>query len=511
MTLRYYQNNGIEECADVLAEHKRIVYQLPTGGGKTVIFTEITNRFIMKSNLPVLIVVHREELLKQTRQKLFDIYEINAFEIVAGVKYIPPAKVYICMVESLHRRIKLLPKIGLLLLDECHIAVHNKIIDALEVPYIMGFSASPISSNKKEPLNKRFREIVLGPQISELIENKFLAQNITYAPRTGVDRNNLKTRGDDFDEVEMAKEFSQPKFVINTVEAYKKWGLGTKTLVFNVNIEHSMCVYHEFLEQGYNVKYLDSKCDPEKRAPIIKWFKETPDAILCNVGILTTGFDEPTVETIIVNKATNSLPLWLQMTGRGGRIIDEALSYILNVAQKYSFTIIDMGMNAVTHGDWCDDRDWRELFINPPKKSKGGVSPTKCCPVCEAILHASVLQCKYCNFIYPPKEIGVEELMDDYVVLTKNIDVEKLVSENEKNKQYFTFFKMCRLHVSAFRRTKKKLDNEIFEFILNTCMLDVKRWCKLNDKKFNAWHKQLCLTELQKELKYEYRILQENN
>ena len=512
MNLRYYQSDGIRNCSQEFAKgFKSIVYQLPTGGGKTVIFTEITHRFVERNTTSVIIVVHRAELLRQTRTKLYDTYNIVACEIKAGMKHIPESRVYVCMVESLSKRLNKLSNIGLLILDECHIAVHNKIIDRLGAPFALGFSASPISSNKKEPLKKRYESIVLGPQISELISNKYLCQNITYAPKTGVDRNSLKVKGDDFDEVEMGKEFSKPKFVVNTVDAYNRWARGTKTIVFNVNIAHSKTVYEEFIRQGINARHLDSNSKEEERIEILEWLKITNDAVLCNVGILTTGFDEPTIETIIVNKATNSLALWLQMTGRGSRIIDASLSTKLDTHEKYSFKIIDMGSNAITHGDWCDDRDWKDIFENPIKKSKNSVAPSKNCPVCEAILHASALQCKYCNFIFPPKEVATEELLHEYVVLTKNIDVNKLIEENDKKKQYFAFFKIVREHANAFKRTKKEINNDIFEFVLGNCYADCKRWCNLNDKKFNKWHQQLCLTELQNILKYEYRILQENN
>lgn len=508
MILRYYQSDGIQLCAQKFAKgFNSIVYQLPTGGGKTVIFTEISKRFIQRNNTSVVIVVHRNELLRQTRKKLYDMYNIIACEIKAGMKEIPPAQVYICMVESLNRRVSKLKNIGLLILDECHIAVHNKIIDKLNAPLTLGFSATPISSNKKEPLKKRYQSLIKGPQISELISQKYLAQNITYAPRTGVDRTNLQLKGGDFDEVEMGKEFSKPKFVINTVDAYKRWARGTKTVVFNVNIAHSKCVLEEFLNQGFNARHLDSNCSEEERTEILEWLKTTPDAILCNVGILTTGFDEPTIETVIVNKATNSLALWLQMTGRGSRIINEILAARLNVAEKYMFKIIDMGSNAITHGDWCDDRDWQDIFKNPIKKSKNSVAPSKNCPICEAILHASQMTCKYCNFIFPPKEATTEELLSKYVILTKNIDVQKLIEENDKKKQYFTFFKIIREHARSFKQAKTELNNDTFEFILNACNADCKKWCNLNDKKFNQWHKQLCLSELQNILKYEYRVL----
>ena len=95
----------------------------------------------------------------------------------------------------------------------------------------------------------------------------------------------------------------------------------------------------------------------ENRDEIVQWYKDTPNAILCNVAILTTGFDAPDTETVIMNRATLSMPLWLQCTGRGSR----------PSKNKQMFKILDLGENAITHGDWCDSRDWKLIFEKPPK------------------------------------------------------------------------------------------------------------------------------------------------
>lgn len=510
---REYQQNDIERCGDALTRTPSIVYQLPTGGGKTHMFSEISYRFISKNTTSVVIVVHRVELLQNTRRHLFEEHDIIACEIKAGMKDIPPARVYVCMVESLNKRLDKLKNIGLLILDECHIAVHNKIIDKLNVPFRIGFTASPLATNKKQPLNRRYLDIVVGPQISELIRLKYLCQNITYAPRTGVNRNNLVVRGDDFDENEMGREFSKALNVVNTVNAYRRWGLHTKTMIFNVNVAHSKTVLNHLLAEGFNAQHIDAETPMDERQKILRWFKKTPDAILCNVGLFTTGYDEPTIETIIVNRATNSLGLWLQMCGRGSRTIDGALAKKLGTYEKFLFKIIDMGQNAITHGDWCDDRNWEFIFRYPPtKSSKLGVAPSKECPMCEAILPAQAMSCRYCNFMFPPRIPPTEELMNAYVIMTRNIDVEALIAEHENKKQYHVFYKVIRAHVNIFKRNPiTPMTNEIFDVIKERCFKDCKRWCNLHKKRFNKWHQNLCFIELQKELKYEYRLLQENH
>src|SRR5699024_8776421 len=119
------------------------------------------------------------------------------------------------------------------------------------------------------------------------------------------------------------EQFAKQKSIRTTRVAYEKHAKGTKTIIFNVNIEHSLKVWEEFNSHGYNVHHVDGKTSKEERARIFDWFHKTPDAILCNVGIATMGFDEPTINTVIVNRSTTSLPLWLQMTGRGSRITDD--------------------------------------------------------------------------------------------------------------------------------------------------------------------------------------------
>jgi len=98
-------------------------------------------------------------------------------------------------------------------------------------------------------------------------------------------------------------------------------------LIFNNGINTSLQVYETFRMAGYDVRHLDNTNSKQERRAILKWFKETPNAILSSVGILTTGFDEPTIEVIILNRATKSLTLYFQMIGRGSRSLPNNLDY----------------------------------------------------------------------------------------------------------------------------------------------------------------------------------------
>ena len=139
------------------------------------------------------------------------------------------------------------------------------------------------------------------------------------------------------------------------MQAYDQRSKGKKTLIFNNGINTSLYVYESFKQAGLPIMHLDNTASKKQRAYILDWFKHTPGAILSSVSILTTGFDEPTVESIILNRATKSLTLYYQMIGRGSRILKD----------KSEFDVIDLGNNFLRFGPWGADLDWQKIFRNP--------------------------------------------------------------------------------------------------------------------------------------------------
>lgn len=498
MILEPYQDNCVLSISTKLAAGiRKIVLQLATGGGKTVVFSAISQRYTAKSDKSVLILVHRKELLQQTRKTLYNTFGITAQVIIAGMRHVPSARVYIGMVESVVRRIRLIKNIGLVIIDEAHISSFNKIHEHFPDQYIIGFTATPLSANKKQPMKDFYQDIVCGVDIAELIllnktkPERGLCQNITFAPKETVDRAALAVKGGEFDEGLMSLTFSAPKYVKNTVTAYQKWAVGTKTIIFNCSITHSQDVHNAFTLAGYQSRHLDSTMSSTERTNTLRWFATTPDAILNNVGILTAGFDEPTIETVIMNKATMSMPLWLQCTGRGARPTEA----------KSAFTIIDMGGNALTHGDWSDARSWEDIFFNPPKASKEeGVAPVKNCPECDAIISASARTCKICGYAFPPPEVALEQELSEFIVITKGIDVRRVIEQHRDKKLYYPFFKIGKDLAIQAKNTAPRMDDEIAGYILNRYYELAKEWCNVNNKRFNDWHKNTARSHLYTEL-----------
>lgn len=470
MENRQYQTDQIEKAVELVSAKRKVIIQLPTGGGKTVEFALIAKRYFYSTGKSVLILVNRQELMFQARRTVKEVANIDSHLITAGSKKYYKARIYIGMIESTIRRTHLFDNVGLVIIDECHIATFNKIHNLFLEELIMGYSATPISSSTKEPLNKYYNGLVTGPSINELIAAGYLSQNITRCPKDIVDASQFeidKMKGD-YNEVQMYTEYKKPKHVTNVIRSYHRFCKGTKTIVFNINKEHSKEVNECFISCGYNSRHLDS--DSKDREEILQWFKETEDAILCNVMIATVGFDEPTIRNVILNFSTLSLVKFIQCSGRGSRKIDG----------KDYFNIIDMGGNCMRFGDWNDDRDWDYIF-NHPAKANEGIAPVKSCPQCEGIVHASVRVCTLklssgedCNYEFERTKTLEEQDIEEMIIITKGIDIEKLIGKNSRKYDYYTFLELGHDVVSNLYNiydnpSKQKIDDAFREYY-NLCI-----------------------------------------
>lgn len=358
-----FQTEAIQKISDKLNELKdnhNILFQLPTGGGKTVIFSEIARRYILATNKKVLILTHRIELCKQTSKMLTD-FGVKNKVINSKVKEVPDQNSYTCfvaMVETLNNRIQdekvSLSNVGLVIVDEAHYNSFRKLFKYFEEVNILGVTATPLSSSIKLPMNENYQELVVGESIKNLVNKGYLAKATTYSYNVRLDTLKVGINGD-YTVKSSEQLYGNYHMQEKLLRAYEEKSYGKKTLIFNNGISTSYGVYDTFKSAGYEIRHLDHHAGDVERKDILRWFKETPDAILSSVGILTTGFDEPTVETIILNRATRSLSLYHQMIGRGSRILPD----------KDKFTVIDLGNNLHRFGLWDSPVDWYHIFMSP--------------------------------------------------------------------------------------------------------------------------------------------------
>ena len=347
-------------CLDESPEDINLLYQLPTGGGKTVVFSEIARRFIHQKRKKVVVLTHRIELSHQTSNMLKGFGVRNKI-INSEVKQLEDDDDYDCyvaMVETLNNRLQEkaieLAGIGLVIIDEAHYNSFRKLFKYFEASAILGVTATPLSSNIKLPMKDHYKKLIVGESIASLIQKKFLASANLYNYDVSLKSLKLGINGD-YTVKSSDALYGNQQMLGKLLGAYEELAKGTKTLIFNNGISTSRYVYELFKRAGHPIRHLDNKNTPTERREILDWFSNTPDAILTSVSILTTGFDEPSVETIILNRATRSLTLYFQMIGRGSRILED----------KEEFTVVDLGNNIARFGPWDAPVDWQEIFHFP--------------------------------------------------------------------------------------------------------------------------------------------------
>lgn len=511
--LEPFQEIGVSKIAYKLRDKKHILAVSPGGSGKTVIVSNICYRYFLKSENKddqILIFVHKEELLNGTRKTLHKWYNIISQEINAKTKHLQDVNVFVIMVETFERRSEIekffnhFNKAKIIIFDEAHLGFFEKIFVHFPLSKKIGFTATPISANKKKPLKDFYNDIVVIAKPSELIalneykRDRGIVPAITYS-LSSIDRNSLKKKGEDFDEKVMGDEFKKKKQIQNTINNYIRLGYGKKFFCYNPNIESSLEIHQAFLDAGLNSRHIDGKKNGKYgndryRKETFEWFENTPNAILHNVGIATIGTDIPSAEGCIINRSTMSQTLWIQMCVRSSR----PYRYPDGTYKDYSI-ILDMGDNAIGGGllEPTFDHDWEFIFNNPKTSTRGGIAVIKECPDCGAITYASARIClakKYsaldddyeeCGFMFPIKNKEEDLIERTLVKITNEIDVKKNIDFFKDKKEYYSYYESIN-QVAYIARTELKgnyLDASYLKELYGIAHLKGSEWFKLKAKR----------------------------
>jgi len=401
MKLRPYQQDSKDEARKLYIDgHRRVILCKPTGSGKTVTFASMASDAVLKGS-KVAILVDRKELLEQAAEKL-KAYGLRP-QIIRGknrVNY--QSKCFVATLQTLINRPQL--DVSLLIIDEAHKQTFDKLLalDAYDKTFIIGATATPMRSGRMKQLSDNYTAMIEPVTINELISDGFLVPAITYAAKAGgADMSSVKTKLGDFDKKTMFDAFNKSQLYDGVVGQYRKFSTDERAICFNINVEHSKNTVEAFESQGITAKHCDGSMTEKERTSILREWRLGLFDVLCNCDLFTTGFDEPTIETVIVNRATQSVPLWLQMCGRGSR----------PSKGKGEFKIIDMGANVYRLGFWEQERVFN--LTHESKKSKGEAPVKECDPTigdlngligCGAVVPASSTKCKHCGFVFPVKE-----------------------------------------------------------------------------------------------------------
>lgn len=381
-TLYPHQKEFLDEILEKLKTNNSVCAQLSTGGGKTVVFTELVSIL----NSKTLILVDSEDLVNQTVDT-FKKQGVDVGCVLAGNKSIPGNKVIVAMVKTLWNRRKKLPVFDYCVIDECHIWEFNKLFAFLPGCKRIGFTATPVRLKRNkideeyselETMSDWYDTIVCGKPISWLMENGYLIPEINEYIE--FDSTPLKTDASgEFTASSLKEVFQSENYKRALSKTFDKLCDGKKTMIFTSSTETN-AIYAELFKDK-NVKTYDSVNNkPAERDDIVNWFKDTPDAVLINTGCFTKGFDVCDVEVILMARATKSLSLWIQIAGRGARKTSKI--------EKPYFLLIDGGNNNKEHGVFSFDRDWKKIFSDKNRKS----------------FLKENYECEECGFNFEPKE-----------------------------------------------------------------------------------------------------------
>jgi superfamily II DNA or RNA helicase len=402
ITLRPYQEKIIEDIRQSFAAgHKRVIMCAPTGAGKTVMFTYMAGRALAKNkgalvpSQSVLIVTDRVELLRETGG-VFDSFGLSP-EIISAEKRVidTSATCHVGMVETIHRRQKQLAEMiaskTLIVFDEAHKTAFNKLFPLIsDHAYVIGATATPYRDGNQPALDEFYTEILQPVDTPDLVRIGMLADARTFGVR--VDLSGVKTKAGDYDAEALAQRYAENKVYCGVVENWLKICPSKKTLCFSPTIEASKRLVEEYRAHEVDARHIDCYMGHEERRHLIDWFRRTDGAVLSNVGILTTGFNVPDIGCVVLYRATKSLPLFLQMVGRGSRTTDS----------KRDFYLLDFGNNVKTHGLWESERVWS--LTKKKKRVVDRGEKTKTCEVCEAENASEAKECKECGTPFPISE-----------------------------------------------------------------------------------------------------------
>lgn len=411
MELRPYQKDAFERTIDALNKKSNALIVIPTGGGKTAIMSFLC-QYIVGWGGRAVILSHVKELLEQAYKTLkkFDI-NLDVGIYSAGLdKRQAKNKIVCAQIQTVYQKAKEFGKETILIIDEAHLIPKSEdsryrtfLNDMLEInprTKLVGLTATPyrMDDGLIYGENELFTEITYEAQITHLIKCGYLSPLRSKNGSASIDPTLLKMKGADFDINVQGELFGNSELLTAAVhDIQSRASNRKKMLVFCPNIE----TCYKFADIYKNItneiaEVIVGDTEDEERKRLVDEFKEGNLRTLVNCQVLTTGFDAPNIDCVVLLRATRSVGLYYQMVGRGLRIADG----------KEDCLILDYGKNIERHGAINDLRE-----IGKKKKGRGGgliSAPTKECPECQEVVHSRIPACPHCGHVFPPPEIKIE-------------------------------------------------------------------------------------------------------
>lgn len=387
--LRPYQDRGIDDIlAAFEAGARSVLLTMPTGSGKTVLFSEIARR-ATESGTRTVILVHRDTLLTQAADKV-RACSLDYSIIAPGHRYYGDL-VCIASKDTLVRRLDR-HQFDLIIIDEAHRAsasTYRKIIDAYPDARVIGVTATPCRTNG-EGLDSVFDVLVRGPGIRELIDMGYLAEPVTYGPIHKLDLSGIKTVAGDYDLHQLSEFMDRPKVTGDSIAEYRRLCPGEPAMAFCVSVRHAEDVAAEFREAGFRAAHVSGNMPLDEIRSNIAGLSDGRVQVLASCDLASEGLDCPAVRAAILLRPTRSVIVYLQQAGRALRVSPG----------KKDALILDHSGSFARFGLVDEERDWTLEGRKKRSGSGGGVTiPVRQCPTCYAA-HKPAPTCLMCGHVY---------------------------------------------------------------------------------------------------------------
>lgn len=365
---RDYQSAAYEAIVRGLEHHDSVLAALPTGMGKTEIFVMLASQWQGR----VMVVAPMIELIGQAAKKICQRTGILPAIEQGSLKsnetehlrspFVVASKQTL---TSKSERFRKFQDISLLIVDECHLAgtpAYKKLINYFidQGAKVLGVTATP-KRHDGVGLHEIFDECVFNLGIREAVQDGWLvparAQCCTLK---NLDLSEVKTSNGDFVKRDLERAMSADKVIYEVAEITAAEWNDEKTVVFCAAVAEAKQVA-ELLSDRYQLAadWVSGACDKQRRHEVLDGFTSGDLGIVCNVGVLTTGWDFPGLKHIVMARPTKSLPLYTQIFGRGTRplpgVVDfegsdpESRRAAIAASDKPAFRMTDLRDNSRRH------------------------------------------------------------------------------------------------------------------------------------------------------------------
>ena len=399
--LRDYQKDLLEQVQKSLEPDKaRVMMQLPTGGGKTIIAAHLLKHYLTGGRKAVWIT-HRKELAGQTRHMLRNAARIRVSPQSSWARSSPAPHimngVVVLMAQTATRRANELgvwsryDDSDLMIIDEAHHATAKGYELALSRwPWrVLGMTATPWRLSEKEGFDHLFGELICGPQVTDLQAHAFLCRSQVRMPHPDerIQGGEIGSIGDYTENGINRANVDRPDIMTaGTLRLWQRYAQERQTIVYAVSVRHARNLIEVFKGAGIVAGIMLGDTPLDERAATIENFRSGRLRVLVNVAVATEGFDLPDASCVVIARPTRSLTLYLQMVGRGLRPKPDSGECI----------ILDLAGNSSRHGLPEDFHEW-SLLPRGAELEGDGDGPVVWCEPCGAVSPAASHNCQYCG------------------------------------------------------------------------------------------------------------------